>query len=558
MKKRIKKSEAGVALVMALLALMVLSAIAVGVVYMTNTETMVNSNYRSEQVAYFAAKAGMEEARDRMMLNLPGSYYFANMAPNPLPTAAPSDGNLGVLYIINEGSQPGTVQPWTAGNAYMDDELCHDGYALSGVPTGTSVPSPDVHCTSSQMPTGASWEQHITSQLPYNGTAAALPFKWVRVSLKLNNSVQNYSVNQAAAANAPVCWNGSTEVVPVAPATSCATMNPATTPVYMLTTLAVSQTISSSGGARKLVQADVAMNPSTSFPYGLFGTGTGCGDVTFTGNGSTDSFDGSKGAYGPGNSSNSGGDIGSNGNVTLGGNATIGGSVGVLPSTPGGSIVQGPCPGSNYSINGGNAGLAPGGGNGLLPLAAPVVFPAPPPVVPAPPTTGVTYSSSTSLVPGTYGSISVSGKATLTLAPGVYNVNSLQLSGQASIVITPLGQVVLNIAGACAAPCSSPGPVLDLSGNSVNNQSFNANQFQINYAGTGSINVTGNASSSYFILNSPNAAVKIAGNGNVFGAIVGNTIQDVGNGGFHYDKNAKLAPASSGALQLISFRHIPY
>src|SRR5262249_4439566 len=129
MKKR-RKSEEGVAILIVLLSLMVLSAIAVGLVYMTNTETKVNSNYRSEQVAYFAAKAGVEEARDRMML-APGNYYFANLAPNPLPTLAPLDGNGQVLYILNEGGQPGTVQPWVTGSTYMDDELCHDGYNLT-------------------------------------------------------------------------------------------------------------------------------------------------------------------------------------------------------------------------------------------------------------------------------------------------------------------------------------------------------------------------------------------------------------------------------------------
>ena len=119
---------------------------------MTNTETQVNSNYRSEQVAYFAAKAGMEEARDRMMLNLPGGYYFANMAPNPLPIQIPTDSNQGVLYILNEGAQPGSVQPWTAGNAFMDDELCHGGYNL--IYPGTP-PANNVRCTS--MPTGSTW-----------------------------------------------------------------------------------------------------------------------------------------------------------------------------------------------------------------------------------------------------------------------------------------------------------------------------------------------------------------------------------------------------------------
>jgi hypothetical protein len=556
MKKRTKNSEAGVAMIMALLALMVLSAIAVGLVYMTNMETKVNSNYRSQQVAYFAAKAGMEEARDRMMLNQAGGYYFTNAVPNPLPTQVPTDSNLGILYIVNDGAQPaGTVQPWLAdvNNPYMDDELCHDGYTLSGLPAVTSEPAPDIHCSTGQMPTGPAWHQSTASQLPFNGTAAAVPFKWVRIALKVNGSVQHYQVNGSKPLNTPVCWNGSSEVA--MSGASCQGMTPSATPVYLLTTLAVSST-----GARKMVQAEVALNPSSSFNYGLFGTGTGCGDVTFGGNGTTDSYDGSQGPYSTSNSSNTGGDVGSNGNVSINGNnAQIGGSIGVLPQPPSTTVAEGPCPGSNYTTSTpGNTGIAPGAGNGVVPLSAPVQFIAPPSPVPAPPTTPVTYTSSTSLVPGTYGSISVSGRATLTLAPGVYNINSLQLSGQSSIVITPLGQVVLNIAGTCPAPCTSPGPVLDLSGNSVNNLTLNANQFQINYGGTGSVNVTGNASTSYFVLNAPKANVTIAGNGAIFGAVLGSTIKVPGNAQFHYDKSVKLAPPSSGALQLISFRHIPY
>lgn len=545
MKKR-RNSEAGVAILLVLLALMVLSAIAVGLVYMTNTETKVNSNYRAEQVAYFAAKAGVEEARDRMMLNLPGNRYFVNDPNNPLPTQVPTTANPGVLYLLNEGGQPGTVQPWAAGNKYMDDELCHDGYALFSA--GTVIPDPGVHCT--DLPAGSAWYKQTTSQLPFSDTAAAVPFKWVRVALKLNGSIQNYQVNSGLPLSTPVCWNGSREVVLTA--ATCQDLTPAATPVYLLTSLAVSST-----GARKMVQADVALNPSSAFPYGLYGTGTGCGVVSFTGNGTTDSFDGSKGTYAATHTS-TGGDIGSNGNVSLTGNALIGGSVGVMPPALGQPIVAGACPPSNYTISGGNAGLSPDPSNVLSPLSGPVMFATPPAPNPVPPTTAVQYTQDTTLVPGTYGSISASSNATLTLSPGVYNINSLSLSGQSSITITPKGQVVLNIGGACVAPCTSPGVVLDLSGQSVNNQTLDAKQFQINYGGTGSINVTGNASTTYFVLNAPNAAVKIAGNGDIFGAVLGKTIEDVGNGGFHYDKSVKLAPPSTGALQMISFRHIPY
>jgi len=60
------------------------------------------------------------------------------------------------------------------------------------------------------------------------------------------------------------------------------------------------------------------------------------------------------------------------------------------------------------------------------------------------------------------------------------------------------------------------------------------------------------------VLNAPQAQVQISGNGHLFGAVVGQTIADVGNGTFSYDKNVNLAPPSNGALNLISFRHIPY
>jgi hypothetical protein len=562
MKKQIKNPQAGVALLFALLALMVLSAIAVGLVYMTNTETQVNANYRSEQVAYFAAKAGIEEARDRMMLVTGNPYYFVS-TPGLLPTQIPNTGNNQILYIINEGNQPaGTVAPWDTTNAYMDDELCHDGYSL-GLP---SVPPVDIHCDTSQVPTGTGWFTPTTSQLPFNvsvngGPVAPLAYKWVRVAIKLNNSVQSYAVNGTQPASTPVCWNGATEVTMASTAASCGGMTPPLTQVYLVTALAVSST-----GARKLLQADVALNPSTPLPFGLFGTGKGCNVVSFTGNGSTDSFSSAGNGTYDNTHTDTGGSVGANGNVSLVGNANIGGVVAVPPGTQG--TPPNTCP--NLSIGGANAGMignptntlcsaASPPANCLQLLAQPVTFQTPPAPVPAPLNSPFTpppcaSGSGACLVPGTYGNIAMSGKDTLTLAPGVYNINSLNLSGQSSIVITPLGQVVLNVAGNGI----TTGNVIDLSGQSVDNETFNANQFIINYGGNGQINVTGNASSSYFVLNAPNSQVQISGNGHVFGAVVGKTILDVGNGKFSYDKNVNLAPPSTGALNLISFRHIPY
>src|SRR5215467_12885364 len=122
--------EKGIALLFAVLALLLLSAIAFSLVLMTNSETAVNSNYRRERLADFGAKAGYEEVRDRMMVSNPNSIAAS------LPTLVPP-ANGSVLYVLNEGNQPGTVQPWTQGNAYMDDEICHDGYTFSGSQLGS-------------------------------------------------------------------------------------------------------------------------------------------------------------------------------------------------------------------------------------------------------------------------------------------------------------------------------------------------------------------------------------------------------------------------------------
>jgi Tfp pilus assembly protein PilX len=58
--------QRGIALIMALLTLLLLSAIGLSILFMVNTETGVNYNFRSSQQAYYGAKAGVEEGRTRL------------------------------------------------------------------------------------------------------------------------------------------------------------------------------------------------------------------------------------------------------------------------------------------------------------------------------------------------------------------------------------------------------------------------------------------------------------------------------------------------------------
>jgi hypothetical protein len=151
-------------------------------------------------------------------------------------------------------------------------------------------------------------------------------------------------------------------------------------------------------------------------------------------------------------------------------------------------------------------------------------------------------------VPGTYGTISLSGQNTLVLAPGVYNIYSISLSGQASITST--GPVVLNFPSGSQTPIS-------ISGQGLQSSSNIPNDFQINYGGTGTVQLSGNGAS-YAVVDAPNAALTVSGNGDFFGRVVGKTINYSGNGKFHFDKNTALGPQSNGGYQVISMREITY
>ena len=569
-----RNQQSGVALVFTMFALVLLSALAASLVLVATTETSINYNYRSEQSTFFAARAGVAEAADRMMPINGNGNSTGSIACN-IPTAPPTATQLaasncasapasGVLYLINQGGISTTVQPWVAStanspNPYTDDDLCHDGFTISGL---TTAP-PDVPCTT--VPTGNGWYTTVTSNAPWSGTAAALPYEWARITMKLNGSIPHltagtsptttdYYVNSSQPATTPVCWNGGSEVVGLA--TPVLTNSPSPycpsgdTNVYLITALAVSPT-----GSRTMVQSEVIVNSVVGTNFGLFAKSNACGAVTFSGNGTVDSY--STAGYTSATASgayavthlNTGGNVGTNGNVSMSGNAAIGGD---LIGPAGAEPLTGACP-AILSTSGG-AGLVSGQTpvNAVSKWTTPPVFNTPVVPNPLPPTNNVNYSQSASLAPGSYGNISISGQATLTLAPGIYNINSLSISGQGSLTIFPAGAIVLNIVG------TGQNNPISISGNGISNPSYIPNNVSVNYAGTGGVTVSGNGIS-YMVIDAPNSALTYSGNGAVFGAMIGNTITDSGNGAIHYDRNVTVASIqANGNYITVAFRELPY
>ncbi|MGE0406872.1 MAG: hypothetical protein AB7O65_11280, partial [Candidatus Korobacteraceae bacterium] len=143
---------------------MILSAVALGMMYSANTETDINTNFRDSIRAQMAARAGVEEVRSRMHLATGVTGALT------LPTVMPASG-AGVLYVLNPRDSE-TVSPWTSTNAYFDTELCQENYF-------TTISSPGVALPCTAVPSGTSWRTTTTSMDPGTSSASALDYKWV-------------------------------------------------------------------------------------------------------------------------------------------------------------------------------------------------------------------------------------------------------------------------------------------------------------------------------------------------------------------------------------------
>ena len=205
-----KQREKGVALFIALVALLLLAAIATGMMFQANTESAINYNYRDAQFTYFASGAGLEDAREKMRKD-------SIFTPAYTPQGAPRAGNpLGIIYIVNPTGGE-TVAPWDSSNLYFDTELCHEYSAELGL----TDPGPNVPCGAG-APAGS--YTSLPSDIVVNGSAlagsnSALTYKWVRVALKFNHTLEpqgtttGFPVDPSRGRVGPpdtlVCWNNS-------------------------------------------------------------------------------------------------------------------------------------------------------------------------------------------------------------------------------------------------------------------------------------------------------------------------------------------------------------
>ena len=239
--------QRGIALLVVLVALLLVSAITAGMILLTTTETNISANFRDEHLAFFSAKAGIEEARDRMRHGL-HRYLRTASLPTTLPGTTGS-----VLYILNPANGE-TVAPWkgSTSTSYPDDEICKETSTITctnNLPNLTSLQylvrfdyRTDHLCGFRQSSIGSGCALRSNRIMPFPLTPRMA----------------------AAASGSQACWNGTNEET-----TSCSA--PDYLPVYALTALAVTPS-----GSRRMVQAEIAedrLNFSAPSPLTLDGSG---------------------------------------------------------------------------------------------------------------------------------------------------------------------------------------------------------------------------------------------------------------------------------------------
>src|SRR5262249_21291940 len=151
---------------------LLLSGIGLFMVLSSNTETRIDANYGSSMRAYYSARSGLEEVRDRIRSastatpgGIPGG--LADLLPQDI--VGNTNGNVAVLYVLNPGNGE-IVDPTDITSPFFDDDLCHS--YNSGTPKG-------IKCTS--LPTTANWMATQPSQVPATGP---LGYKWIRINIK--------------------------------------------------------------------------------------------------------------------------------------------------------------------------------------------------------------------------------------------------------------------------------------------------------------------------------------------------------------------------------------
>jgi Tfp pilus assembly protein PilX len=505
-----KHDEKGIALVIAIFLMGTLSALAVSMMFLAQTETASSRNYRTMSQARYAAEAGVHQTLNYLM-------YTYTAPPSP---------------FTGYGTTKSPVT-CTSGCTHNQANTCTPTTIALAVSTGCIVVG--YSAATSNNPAG-------TVNSSGSGTLAVNAFG---TTTDAGRGTVTYGAAAILMEMRAVTPYGSTaaSVIQTWQIVSDGTVPPSTAAIVEV-----------SGALER--EFGVAQT------FAVFATGTGCGAISLSGNVQTDSTnDGSTVTA-------SGGNVGTNGNMTIAGHVDVHGSLS-SPRSGIGSCVNG----ANMTALT-EGGAATVDGNALVQLPQALNFPTPSLPIPMPPTSamasGVTscatvYAVNPTVLPATWCSYASS---TVTLTPtsavtillgnisgnwalngGSYAINSVG-SGNLSVPAAGSG-VKVNLTGKNSDGSQMANP-FNLNGQGVVNSSNDASKLEILYAGTGTFDMTG-GSNAAMLLYAPNAYVTTHGNSDIWGSLLVAGVTSAGTPRFIYDNRLQKEIVTLGNYMMTSF-----
>jgi len=163
-----RKSERGVALLIAIFALLLVSVVAIALIISSGTDSALAGNYRSSANAYYAAMAGLEEARGRLL---------------------PTNGNcIQVPVNGNCNQQPLALLPLNQVFYIVNPAA---GEVVAPEATGNPATYPDLQY---KQEFGVDVSTRAVTKVPSISAMAGLPgpnFKWVRINAFTEQAMGN-------------------------------------------------------------------------------------------------------------------------------------------------------------------------------------------------------------------------------------------------------------------------------------------------------------------------------------------------------------------------------
>src|SRR5260370_23929129 len=174
------QAQRGAALLIAIFALLLVSVVAIALIVSSGNDTALASNYRTSTSAYYAAIAGVEEARGRL---LPGNPNYLPLPASPMPLTQ-------VVYIINPTGGEAVAPNNTANPATYPDNEYQQEFGVDVAARAVTI---------------------VPSVSPVGGLPPA-SYKWVRI-----NAVTEKALGDPQVPGSGVDVNGDTIVDGVTP-----------------------------------------------------------------------------------------------------------------------------------------------------------------------------------------------------------------------------------------------------------------------------------------------------------------------------------------------------